>query len=158
MKQLESNTELTSEAKKRFLEIHQRLQLRYLRLKHMQKHGILPKAPLHVPRCLNFTVPFDDLDEEQSQIMGMKLDENSNESSFTARINLPKCKNEEPYNILIDTANLELDGHELNVNIEEDLNLETELPTLDMEFNGQKEEELESWVELLLKVKIFTSS
>lgn len=75
MQKLNENT--VPEARQRFANIRQRLQLRYLRLKHMQKLGILPKAPLQVPRCLNLTVPQGEDLSDNWEVEG-----NENEVSF----------------------------------------------------------------------------
>jgi hypothetical protein len=119
--------------------MHQRLKFRYLRLKHMQKHGILVPASLNPSRCLNMSVPFEADAEEEIEM-----------NEYKARIRVPQQLDDKTYHILIDTANLETDGKELSIDIEEDLDPSFELPELEMQpiFEDKK---LESWVELLLK-------
>jgi hypothetical protein len=66
---LESKTSIDVEARQRFEEVRQRLTMRYLRLKKMQKMGVLPRAPTQVPRCFNMTVYEDeDVDEPETSV------------------------------------------------------------------------------------------
>lgn len=59
-KAMEEKTHVNMEARKRLEGVKQQLKLKYLRLKQMQKLGLLPEASERVPRCLNMAVYEDD--------------------------------------------------------------------------------------------------
>lgn len=66
---------------------------------------------------------------------------------------LPTTDSKKPFNVLIDTGNLDSEEFELQMDLQEDNNPERELPefTLDTQLEDKR---LESWVELLLQVAL----
>jgi hypothetical protein len=66
-------------------------------------------------------------------------------------LSLPTTASKKPFNVLIDTSDLDSDEFELRMDLQEDKDPERELPelTLDRELENKR---LESWVELLLQV------
>jgi hypothetical protein len=72
-------------------------------------------------------------------------------------LRLPATDSKKPFNVLIDTSNFDSDDFELQMDLQEDKDPERELPELTLD-SRVDENRLESWVELLLQVKLCQSS